>query len=336
MAEIAVIVPVYNSAKFLDRCITSIKQQSFQNFEVIVIDDGSTDGSCELLKELVKDDDRFRLFVRQNCGVSVTRQFGLEQMDSKYVTFVDSDDWVPDEWLMDLYTEAEDKNCDIVWCDLTKVYNDHSELFSQKPTSDKIGDILADLMCGKIWGSCCNKLVRMSCIREYGVSFHPEMNMWEDLHFFWHLMKHNLKCSYIPKSLYNYDCYSSTNSIVRYRKASHIRSASIFVDSVSEQDYLPYCSPSDSAYARIKRGIYLRKCMIKRWAFHLNDKHLPVNKLFPEVNDQFVIESQQEPFWSENRCISLALKGHRTTGHFLCDLVDVLMRIKSSLLKGIR
>lgn len=332
MAEISIIVPVYNSVKLLDRCITSIKSQTFQDFEVIVIDDGSSDGSDRLLKKLIKDDNRFRLFVRQNCGVSVTRQFGLEQADSKYVTFVDSDDWVPDEWLMDLYTEAEDKNCDIVWCDLTRIYNDHSELFSQKPTSDKIADILADLMCGKIWGSCCNKLVRMSCVIEYGASFHPEMNMWEDLHFFWHLMKHNLKCSYIPKSLYNYDCYSSMNSIVRYRKASHIRSASIFVDSVSEQDYLPYCSPSDSAYARIKRGIYLRKCMIKRWAFHLNDKHLPVNKLFPEVNDQFVIESQQEPFWSENRCISMVLNGHSKFGHFINKAFGSILGLKSRFL----
>lgn len=332
MAEISIIIPVFNSVDTLDTCITSIKNQSFCDFEVIVIDDGSTDGSCELLKELVKDDNRFHLFVRENCGVSVTRQFGLEQVHSKYVTFVDSDDWVPETWLIDLYTEAEEKNCDIVWCDLTKVYNDHSELFSQEPTSNKIGDILADLMCGKIWGSCCNKLVRMSSIKKYGASFHPEMNMWEDLHFFWHLMKHDLKSSYIPKSLYNYDCYSSTNSIVRYRKATHIRSARLFVDSVREQDYLPYCSKSDDAGARIKRGIYLRKCMIKRWAFHLNDKQMPVHKLFPEVNDQFIIESQQEPFWSENRCISMALKGHRTIGRFLYNSVVVLWRIKSTIM----
>jgi hypothetical protein len=76
--------------------------------------------------------------------------------------------------------------------------------------------------------------------------------------------------------------------------------------------------------------------MIKRWAFHLNDKHLPVNKLFPEVNDQFVIESQQEPFWSENRCISMALKGQRTIGHFLFNSVDSLLGIKSRIMEGIR
>ena len=153
MAEISIIIPVFNSVDTLDTCITSIKNQSFCDFEVIVIDDGSSDGSDKLLKQLIRDDNRFRLFVRQNCGVSVTRQFGLEQVHSKYVTFVDSDDWVPETWLIDLYTEAEEKNCDIVWCDLTKVYNDHSELFSQEPTSNKIGDILADLMCGKIFTS---------------------------------------------------------------------------------------------------------------------------------------------------------------------------------------
>jgi GT2 family glycosyltransferase len=247
------------------------------------------------------------------------------------VTFVDSDDWVPDSWLMELYTEAEAKQDDIVWCDLTKVYDDHSELFSQAPTGDKIEDILADLMSGKIWGSCCNKLVRKSCIEKNGVSFHPEMNMWEDLHFFWHLMKHDLRCSYIPKSLYYYDCFSSNNSIVRYRKAAHIRSAKIFVDSVSEQDYLSFCSRGSAAYERIKRAIYLRKCMIMRWAFHLDDKQIPVKSLFPEVNEQFISESQQEPFWSENRCIALALKGYSFVGRAIYKAFDFFFRIKTRI-----
>lgn len=331
MAEISIIVPVYNSVDYLDRCISSIKGQTFHDFEVIVIDDGSGDGSDERLKQLTKDDDRFRLFVRKNCGVSMTRQFGLEQVRSRYVTFVDSDDWVHDAWLWDLYTEAESKQCDIVSCDLTKVYKDHSEVFCQAPTSERIGDILADLMCGKIWGSCCNKLVRISCVKKYGVSFHPEMNMWEDLYFFWHLMKHGLKCSYIPKSLYYYDCFSSDNSIVRYRKATHIRSAKIFVDSVTEQDYSSCCTRSSEAYERIQRGIYLRKCMINRWAFHLNDKQIPVDKLFPEINEQFVSESQQEPFWSENRCIAMALEGHGFMGRLLYHAFDAIFKAKSRI-----
>ena len=331
MAEISIIVPVYNSVDFLERCIASIKNQSFHDFEVILIDDGSTDGSDERLKQLIEDDNRFRLYIRENHGVSQTRQFGLEQVSSRYVIFVDSDDWVADTYLLDLYTEAEAKHCDIVSCDLTKVYEDYSELFSQVPTSDRTEDLLADLMNGKIWGSSCNKLVRMSCVEKYGTSFHPDMNMWEDLHFFWHLMKHDLKYSYISKSLYYYDCFSSGNSIVRYRKAAHIRSAKIFVDSVIEEDFLPYCQPGSVAYERIQRGIYQRKCMIKRWAFHLNDRKISVNDLFPEVNEQFIAESSQEPLWSENRGIALALKGHANAAHFLFFAFESLFRLKSRI-----
>lgn len=329
MPVITVIVPVYNSVDFLERCIASIKNQSFHDFEVILIDDGSSDGSGERLKQLTEDDDRFKLLIRENHGVSQTRQFGIERVRTKYVTFVDSDDWVANTYLLDLYTEAEEKHCDIVSCDLTKVYEDHSELFSQAPTSNSTKDLLADLMIGKIWGSCCNKLVRMSCIERFGASFHPEMNMWEDLHFFWNLMKHDLKYSYIPKSLYFYDCFSSGNSIVRYRKAPHIMSAKIFVDSVNEEDFLPYCPPGSAAYERIKRGIYQRKCMIKRWAFHLNDSKISVNDLFYEVNEQFISESSQEPLWSENQCIALALKGHAAAGHFLFRVFEFILRLKS-------
>lgn len=331
MAEISIIVPVYNAVNTFDRCMASIKNQSFQDFEVIVIDDGSSDGSSELIKKMIKGDDRFRLFIRDNHGVSQTRQFGLEQVRSRYVTFVDSDDWVSDSWLKELYTESEANHCDIVSCDLTKVYMDHEDCFSQKPTDNSTENLLGDLMCGKIWGSSCNKLVRMSCVEKYGASFHPDMNMWEDLHFFWHLMKHDLKCSYIPKSLYNYDCFSSGNSIVRYRKINHIKSAKIFVDSVAEEDFLPYCKPGSVAYERIKRGIYQRKCMIKRWAFLLNDKQISSKELFPEVNEQFIFETSQEPFWSENRCIALALKGHGDAGHIIYQASEFLLRLKSRI-----
>lgn len=100
---ISVIVPVYNREKTLRRCVDSILAQRYTNFEVLLVDDGSTDASGRMLDEYAARDVRCRVFHKPNGGVSSARNLGLEQMnaESRFVTFCDSDDWVADTWLLD-------------------------------------------------------------------------------------------------------------------------------------------------------------------------------------------------------------------------------------------
>ena len=99
---VSIIVPIYNTALFLDECLSSIKQQDYSDFEVLCIDDGSKDNSAEIVSRYVKMDKRFKLFQQENAGVSVARNLGLENATGEYICFVDSDDSLSQDYLSSL------------------------------------------------------------------------------------------------------------------------------------------------------------------------------------------------------------------------------------------
>lgn len=116
MISISVIVPVYNKENYLLSCIESLLKQTFKNFELICIDDGSTDHSGELLDQLQAKDERIRVFHTDNQGLSAARNHGLTKATGKYIAFVDSDDIVVPNYLEILYNEAEISQSDVVIC----------------------------------------------------------------------------------------------------------------------------------------------------------------------------------------------------------------------------
>ena len=89
--EISIIIPIYNVEKYLSRCLGSVEKQTFKDFEVIMVDDGSTDGSAGIAKEFAKRDERFKFFSRENLGASKTRNFAMEQATGEYISFIASD-----------------------------------------------------------------------------------------------------------------------------------------------------------------------------------------------------------------------------------------------------
>ena len=99
MPKISVIVPVYNTEKYLHRCIDSILAQTFTDFELLLIDDGSKDNSGAICDEYAAKDSRVRVFHKENGGVSSARNLGLDNVRGEWVTFVDSDDWVEKEYI---------------------------------------------------------------------------------------------------------------------------------------------------------------------------------------------------------------------------------------------
>lgn len=160
---ISVIVPVYNSELFLDRCISSVLSQTFVDFEVLLINDGSTDSSVTICERYEKEDSRIRFFNRSNHGVSATRQFGIDHCRGKYCIQIDSDDWIDNNCLELLYKKAIDTNSDIVYMGLIEEYLDKSVL-ARVYKSNNIDDYLSALLNGKCWGTVWNKLVLKSLI----------------------------------------------------------------------------------------------------------------------------------------------------------------------------
>ena len=120
--DVSVIIPVYNVEKYLKQCLDSVLHQSFQNFEMIVVNDGSTDGSGEIIEQYVeKYSEKIITVSQSNRGISATRNRALRMAKGKYIVFVDSDDYIGQDYIKVLYQEAEKSCSDMVICNYTRV-----------------------------------------------------------------------------------------------------------------------------------------------------------------------------------------------------------------------
>lgn len=114
---ISIIVPVYKSEKFICRCMDSLLSQSFTDFEILLIDDGSPDGSGKICDSYAMKDSRVRVFHKENGGVSSARQLGIDNARGEYTIHADPDDWVEPTMLAELYGKAKTEDADMVICD---------------------------------------------------------------------------------------------------------------------------------------------------------------------------------------------------------------------------
>lgn len=125
--EISIIVPVYNVEKYVGECIESILAQTYQNFELILVNDGSTDRSLQVCEDFEKEDKRITIISQSNAGVSNTRNSGLEAVKGNWITFVDSDDWIGSEYLNDLIRNVSEEDYDLVTSGIVYKYPDGLE-----------------------------------------------------------------------------------------------------------------------------------------------------------------------------------------------------------------
>ena len=121
---VSIIVPVYNVEKYLQKCITTIVNQTYKNLEIILVDDGSTDGSGALCDELAATDERISVIHKENGGLSDARNAGLDASTGDYIAFVDSDDYVDSDFVELLVNSLEEHNADVSCCRFTRVWED--------------------------------------------------------------------------------------------------------------------------------------------------------------------------------------------------------------------
>lgn len=116
MGKISVIVPVYKCEKYIEECIRSILKQGYENFELVLIDDGSPDSSGEICDRFAKEDSRVKVIHQQNTGVAKARQAGIDDATGEYITFIDSDDYIKHDYLQCLYTSMINSKSDVICC----------------------------------------------------------------------------------------------------------------------------------------------------------------------------------------------------------------------------
>lgn len=213
--KVSVIVPVYNAASTLRKCVDSLLAQTLKDFEMLLVDDGSTDESSAICDEYAGKDSRVKAFHKANGGVSSARQFGIDHAQGEYTIHADPDDWVEPEMLEELYKKAKEIDADMVICDYWENGPDIQKKVVQKPASLNAGTVLQELFT-HLHGSTCNKMIRKSCYTKYGVRFPMGINYCEDLYVCSSLLKHDIRVAYLPKAFYHYYNDTSKDSLSRH------------------------------------------------------------------------------------------------------------------------
>ena len=182
--KISIIVPVYNTEKYLKRCLNSIVNQNFKDIEIIIINDCSHDNSLNIIKEYIKQDNRIILINKEkNEGLSAARNSGIKIAKGNYILHIDSDDWIEQGYLNDTYEIAKKNNADIVITDFYLDFNNDHVFYmkDQEEYVEKNIDALKKIFLFKAFPSVCNKLIKIELYKENNI-FHPKgISIGEDL-----------------------------------------------------------------------------------------------------------------------------------------------------------
>lgn len=210
--KVSIIVPVYNSENTLIRCLDSILKQSYENLEILCVNDGSTDSSINILKEYAEKDKRIVIVEQKNNkGVAYTKNHGIKKATGDLICFVDSDDYIEDRMIEKMYLFLVENELDIVKCNYMNYidgkkynielsYNDKTVLKTKKEKEEFINKLIS----GEIPGYLQLIMVRHNLITNNKIYISEDLNFLEDLLFYMKLIKFSNKIGILNESLYNY------------------------------------------------------------------------------------------------------------------------------------
>lgn len=179
---VSIIIPAYNVEKYVEKCVLSALNQSYENIEVIVVNDGSTDNTLDILNK-IPESDKLKIITKNNGGVSAARNTGIESAHGDYVVFVDGDDYIASDFVEYMLSLAIDTKCD--FCLSTDCYSKKDDIQSQPLHEEVISpeDAVALLISPRVIVGCWNKIYSMSFIKKHNLRFSTELFYGEGLNF---------------------------------------------------------------------------------------------------------------------------------------------------------
>lgn len=217
---ISIIIPVYNTSKYLDQCLKSVLKQTYTDWECIVVDDGSADNSGEICDKWAEKDGRFIIIHQKNQGVSAARNHGIQKSKGEYICFIDSDDWVEPDYLSNMINTSYYKCSDLIVTGTKHVHNNFSKEFAPSEIaiaelSSKYTDIFIKNI-GLMYGPC-SKLYYASIIKENNILFPEHLSFGEDTTFVFRYLEKINSILYINTTAYNYRIVDSNSLSSKYR-----------------------------------------------------------------------------------------------------------------------
>ena len=252
--KVSVIIPIYNVEGYVSKCLESLLNQTFGDFEVLCIDDASPDGSAGVVREFQQKDPRIRLLQQEHAGVSAARNLGLANARGEYIAFVDGDDWLAADALEKLVTAAESKNADMVVSSAEVHFENPQPEDSRRNASlVRALTVSESLMEGDPWdllsrpGSwpfLWNKLIRRSLIAENAIAFSRTLALGEDGAFLVTLFQYVGRVAFIPDALYHYRYQRKASATVNLfqsqytRFSQHIQVARVLLEDFRSRNLL--------------------------------------------------------------------------------------------------
>lgn len=235
MVKVSIIVPVYNSAKYLSMCIESLINQTLKDIEIILINDGSTDESESIIKKY--KDKRIKYIFKKNEGIGKTRNLGIEKTNGEYLAFIDSDDYIEPNFCEVMYNKAIKDECDIVICDYYKDINERLEevkFASFKDTNLKENPEIINL----INLGPCNKIYKKDLFKNQKNRFVENLK-YEDAPFVCRLLLSAKKIGKIDECLAHYVIHEKSETTTRDERIFDIlKITDIIVKDLEKYDYM--------------------------------------------------------------------------------------------------
>lgn len=215
LPEVSIIIPVFNSEKYLGRCIDNILAQTFTNFECILINDGSTDSSSIICEKYRQSNNRIIVIHQENSGVSISRNRGLDVARGKYICFVDSDDYVEKNMLENLVVEINNSDTDVICCgynevNRTNIIANKDFIFHDRSTIELIHYLEMKQAFGVIW----NKLYKKNIIDIHNIRFSTFLKFGEDMVFSLQYFSH-VKTAFITVNCFYYYMHDNPNALTK-------------------------------------------------------------------------------------------------------------------------
>ena len=235
--KISVVIPCYNCEKYIKRCIQSIFNQNYENYEIIFVDNNSTDKSLEIVKSLKSN--KLKVYQCQEKGVSNARNFGLTKAKYEYCMFVDSDDYLESNCFVTLNNIVKSNNCvDIIYFNYYSILNNKKIKSNDISETKKISkfeiqnSFIAKLLKTEFWGSVWRILIKKSIISDNHIFFDSEVCIAEDLLFNLNILEHANNIQLVESPLYNY--YVNSFSALNTYKSDYLKNNVILHSKIKE------------------------------------------------------------------------------------------------------
>lgn len=203
--KVSIILPVYNAERYLEKCVNSILNQTFDDFELIIVDDGSNDSSAQMCDEYASRDNRVVVIHKNNGGVASARQRGIDVARGFYSIHADSDDWIEPNMLECMYGVAVERNVDVVIADYYKNIGEQQFYVEQRFQDGNVRDALLGMCQNRVFGALWHKLIRHSLYNKFNIRFVEGINYCEDLLVMTKFMTHDITVTKIDQAFYHYN-----------------------------------------------------------------------------------------------------------------------------------